>query len=86
MPLSRRQLFGGLAALAAPAIIRTPGLLMPIHAHSFPRVVVWIDSGISWRRILDLVPITNELLSDADYSGFAIPSDFAAALSAAISS
>ncbi len=32
MTLSRRSLFGGLIALAAPAIIRTPGLLMPIRA------------------------------------------------------
>jgi hypothetical protein len=28
--LKRRAMFGGLIALAAPAIIRTPGLLMPI--------------------------------------------------------
>lgn len=28
--LSRRTMFGGLATLAMPAIIRTPGLLMPI--------------------------------------------------------
>ena len=28
--LSRRGLFGGLLALAAPAVIRTPGLLMAI--------------------------------------------------------
>lgn len=28
--LSRRGLIGGLVALAAPAIIRSPGLLMPI--------------------------------------------------------
>lgn len=32
MPLSRRALFGGLVGLAAPAIIRTPGLLMAIKS------------------------------------------------------
>ncbi len=32
MNLSRRGFFFGLAALAAPAVIRTPGLLMPIRA------------------------------------------------------
>ncbi len=32
MSLSRRSLFGGLlATLAAPAIVRTPGLLMPVN-------------------------------------------------------
>jgi hypothetical protein len=30
--LRRRGFLGGLAALAAPAIIRTPGLLMPVRA------------------------------------------------------
>lgn len=30
MMIGRRRLLGGLAMLAAPAIIRTPGLLMPI--------------------------------------------------------
>jgi hypothetical protein len=34
--LSRRGFFGGLAALAAPAIIRTPGLLMPIRMVASP--------------------------------------------------
>ena len=29
--LTRRAMFGSLVALAAPAIIRTPGLLMPIR-------------------------------------------------------
>jgi hypothetical protein len=32
MELSRRALVGGLFVLAAPAIIRTPGLLMPVRA------------------------------------------------------
>lgn len=32
--MNRRGFLGGLLALAAPAIIRTPGLLMPIKAQS----------------------------------------------------
>lgn len=30
--LSRRSFFGGLALIAAPAVIRTPGLIMPVKA------------------------------------------------------
>ena len=29
--MNRRSLFLGLAAIAAPAVIRTPGLLMPVR-------------------------------------------------------
>lgn len=32
IPLKRRSFVGGLLALAAPAIIRVPGLLMPVRA------------------------------------------------------
>lgn len=44
MALSRRALFGGLAALAAPAIIRTPGILMPIKTMAAPSMVLEIES------------------------------------------
>lgn len=36
--LARRGLLAGLGLLAAPAIIRTPGLLMPVR--------VWLNGGI----------------------------------------
>ena len=39
MMLRRRGLLGGLLALAAPAIIRTPGLLMPVKP--------WIGDGVA---------------------------------------
>jgi hypothetical protein len=32
MPLDRRSFLRGLIAIAAPAVIRTPGLLMPVRA------------------------------------------------------
>jgi hypothetical protein len=48
MRLSRRGLFGGLAALAAPAIIRTPGLLMPIKRLATNDPSVWILTRGQW--------------------------------------
>lgn len=49
--LSRRSLFGGLlASLAAPAIIRTPGLLMPVKrglAGSWEMDGYVVDGGIA---------------------------------------
>jgi hypothetical protein len=42
MELSRRNFLGtGLASLAAPAIIRTPGLIMPIRPLLVPAQVNW---------------------------------------------
>ena len=38
MTLSRRAMFGGLIGLAAPAIIRTPGLLMAVK----PERIIWV--------------------------------------------
>lgn len=57
--LKRRTLFGGmLAALAAPAIIRTPGLLMPVKPIPLPamswagEITIAYDrySGKAWAR------------------------------------
>jgi hypothetical protein len=61
--LSRRGFLVGLAALAAPAIIRTPGLLMPIKALAAParRFVYqseWITPG-PWRGHLMHVSLWN---------------------------
>ena len=39
--MNRRALLGGLLALAAPAVIRTPGLLMPVR-WCWPRAL-WHD-------------------------------------------
>lgn len=51
--MNRRNFFAGLTvALAAPAIIRTPGLLMPVKA---PRYLV----GPNWREIVRLANISS---------------------------
>jgi hypothetical protein len=39
--IGRRALFGGLIALAAPAIIRTPGLLMPVKPPPLSVDKIW---------------------------------------------
>jgi microcystin-dependent protein len=49
MQISRRAIFGGLVALAAPAIIRTPGLLMPIQAQ--PERFLPCDGRLIPRRL-----------------------------------
>ena len=44
MTLSRRGFFGGLIALvAAPFVIRTPGLIMPVRK--------WIEAAPLWPRV-----------------------------------
>jgi hypothetical protein len=39
MPIRCRTLLTGLAALAAPAVIRTPGLLMPVRRVVWPGIM-----------------------------------------------
>lgn len=54
--ISRRSIVGGLLALAAPSIVRTPGLLMPILP---PMLLVgWKLTGItkSGYRITEIIP------------------------------
>lgn len=49
MILTRRTMFAGMAAaIAAPAIIRTPGLIMPIKP---VQGYIWMDgdAGRTWR-------------------------------------
>ena len=56
MNLSRRAFVGGgLVALMAPAIIRTPGLLMPIKPFSFPVAQAWLKTQIEESLQKDLV-------------------------------
>lgn len=61
MILSRRRVLSGL--IAAPAIITTPGLLMPVRSFmSYEQAVAWVDTempkainhilGIPWQRML----------------------------------
>jgi hypothetical protein len=59
MNLSRRGLLGGLvAALAAPAIIRTPGLLMPVKRIMLPNE--WVDVPFSGTGYSELGVIIRE--------------------------
>jgi hypothetical protein len=52
--LSRRTMFAGLAAtIAAPAIIRTPGLLMPIKA--YPAELYGIGPAMTATEVLQRV-------------------------------
>ena len=54
--MNRRSLIGGLLALAAPAVIRTPGLLMPVRA----RPGVWPDDfAAAFQREKVLVTIVH---------------------------
>jgi hypothetical protein len=63
MMIARRGFLTGLtAALCAPAIIRTPGLIMPVKAIKVPRTTrVWID--------VNTVVDRNTLLQASDYAG-----------------
>ncbi len=71
---SRRAFLIGLgAAIAAPAVIRTPGLLMPVHEIIVPKTLTWptlveIASRINMdgqiARIAEMMSATNDLFTD----------------------
>jgi hypothetical protein len=55
LALSRRSIFGGfLAVIAAPAIIRTPGLLMPIRPVKPPLPQIVSFPWVPWKAEGDL--------------------------------
>ena len=56
--MNRRALIGGLLALAAPAVIRTPGLLMPVRAIPDTRSLA--------DRIFDAMRADRKLKSELD--------------------
>lgn len=61
MSFSRRALFGGLVAIiAAPAIIRTPGLLMPIKPLYPSSDFLWLEHATGRER----VPLDGDLFND----------------------
>ncbi len=72
MSLSRRAMFGGLAlAIAAPAVIRTPGLLMPIK--SLPRAITLADWAARMPEphnglIVRLLNESNEIMEQLNWS------------------
>lgn len=71
MAIGRRGLFGGLAVmLAAPAIIRTPGLLMPISVVP-ESVSATLYSNRTIRVYMDVQQIRdrNVLMQIHDYAG-----------------
>lgn len=56
MSLSRRAMFGGLITLAAPAIIRTPGLLMAIGPHRSYLMRLWDEFESSMEQDFGPIP------------------------------
>jgi len=62
--LNRRRFLTGLAAVAcAPAIIRTPGLLMPI------KPVFYANRTVRYYMDIQAIRDKNVLLSSTDYAG-----------------
>jgi hypothetical protein len=72
--ISRRDAFLGLAAVAAPAIIRTPGLLMPVRfrppSEATPFKHVRPDCIVGPIRFMGLTPRTKAMLARAPVVGF----------------
>jgi hypothetical protein len=66
--LGRRGLIAGFAAvLAAPAVVRTPGLLMPVRSVPSLSLTEWASrhsNGLINREIIELLSRSNDLLAE----------------------